>query len=39
VKKRDIYYKNLGDAYFSLGIVEKAIINYENALILNDENH
>ncbi len=32
-------YKNLGDAYFNLGIVEKAIINYENSLVLNDDNH
>ncbi len=39
VKKKDIFYKNLGDSYFNLGIVEKAIINYENALILNDDNH
>lgn len=32
-------YKNLGDAYFNLGINEKAMINYENALVLNDDNH
>lgn len=36
VKKKDIFFKNLGDAYFSLGIIEKAIINYENSLVLND---
>ena len=39
MKKKDILYKNLGDAYFNLGIVEKAVINYENATILNDDNH
>jgi tetratricopeptide (TPR) repeat protein len=39
VKRKDVLYKNLGDAYFNLGITEKAIINYENAVILNDENH
>lgn len=39
MKKKDIFFKNLGDAYFSLGIIEKAIINYENALVLNDDNH
>ncbi len=39
MKKKDILYKNLGDAYFNLGIVEKAIINYENATIMNDDNH
>jgi len=34
-KEKDSLYKNLGDAYFSLSIYEKAIYNYEKALILN----
>ena len=29
-------FKNLGDAYFSIGIYEKAIYNYEKAVALND---
>jgi tetratricopeptide (TPR) repeat protein len=35
--KRDVYYKNLGDAYFSIAIFEKAIFNYESALRLNNQ--
>ena len=34
--KKDIFYKNLGDAYYSIGIFEKAIFNYEHAVHLND---
>ena len=34
--KKDIFYKNLGDAYFSIGIHEKAVYSYENAVHLND---
>ena len=30
--KKDIFYKNLADAYYSIGIYEKAIYNYENAV-------
>lgn len=33
--KRDIYYKNLGDAYFCIAIYEKASMNYENAIRMN----
>jgi tetratricopeptide (TPR) repeat protein len=33
--KRDIYYKNLADAYFSIAIYEKASRNYEQAIQLN----
>lgn len=35
--ERDIYYKNLGDAYFSIGIHEKAAINYEKAVKMNPD--
>ena len=34
---KDIYFKNLGDAYFSIGIYEKAAFNYEKAVALNSE--
>jgi tetratricopeptide (TPR) repeat protein len=34
--KQDIYYKTLGDAYFSIGMCDKAILSYENALKLNN---
>lgn len=34
-KPRDIYYKNLGDAYYCVGILEKAVKNYDAALGLN----
>lgn len=34
---KDIYFKNLGDAYFSIGILEKAAFNYEKAVSLNSE--
>lgn len=40
--KKDIFFKNLADAYYSIGIYEKAIYNYENAVQLNpnlDEAH
>ena len=32
-----MYFKNLGDAYFSIGIYEKAAFNYEKAVVLNSE--
>jgi|JI10StandDraft_1071094.scaffolds.fasta_scaffold2061385_1 tetratricopeptide (TPR) repeat protein len=35
-REKDYFYKNLGDAYFSISIYEKAIYNYEKALKLND---
>lgn len=34
---KDIYYKNLGDSYFSIGIYDKAAFNYEKAIALNNE--
>jgi tetratricopeptide (TPR) repeat protein len=34
---RDVLYKNLGDAYCSIGIYEKAIINYERGIQMNSE--
>lgn len=34
--KKDIFYKNLGDSYFSISIYEKAILNYEKALEMNN---
>lgn len=36
-KPKEIYYKNLADAYFSIGINEKAVLNYEKAIKLNSE--
>ena len=39
VCKKDILYKNLGDAYYNLGITEKAVFNYEKVVVLNEENH
>ena len=35
-REKDYLFKNLGDAYFSISIFEKAIYNYEKALKLND---
>ena len=35
-REKDYFFKNLGDAYFSISIYEKAIYNYEKALVLND---
>lgn len=35
-REKDYFYKNLGDAYYSISIYEKAIYNYEKALKLND---
>lgn len=35
-KEKDCLYKNLGDAYFSISIYEKAIYNYEKALVMNE---
>lgn len=35
-REKDYFYKNLGDAYFSISIYEKAIYNYEKVLKLND---
>lgn len=35
--ERDIYHKNLGDAYFSIGIFEKAVLNYERAVRINPQ--
>ena len=36
-KEKDTLYKNLADAYFSIGIFEKAIYNYEKAIDLYEE--
>ena len=36
-REKDYFYKNLGDAYFSISIYEKAIYNYEKCLRLNDQ--
>lgn len=35
-REKDYFYKNLGDAYYSVSIYEKAIYNYEKTLKLND---
>lgn len=35
-REKDYFYKNLGDAYFSISIYDKAIYNYEKALKLNE---
>ena len=37
-RHNDILYKNLADAYYSIGILEKAIYNYEHAIIENSSN-
>ena len=37
-REKDYFYKNLGDAYFSISIYEKAIYNYEKALKINAHN-
>ena len=36
-REKDLFYKNLGDAYSSISIYEKAIYSYEKALKLNDQ--
>lgn len=36
-RKKHYFYKNLADAYFCLGISEKATVNYEKALKLDPE--
>jgi tetratricopeptide (TPR) repeat protein len=33
-RRKHYFYKNLGDAYFSLGIPEKAAMNYDKAIRL-----
>lgn len=33
-RRKHYFYKNLGDAYFSLGIPEKAAMNYDKAVRL-----
>jgi tetratricopeptide (TPR) repeat protein len=41
-QEKDTLFKNLADAYFSIGIFEKAIYNYEKAIKTNenyDEGH
>lgn len=35
IKESDRLYKNLADAFFLLGIPEKAVYNYEKALSMN----
>lgn len=36
---RDIEFKNLADAYFCIGIHEKAILNYQKAVLMNPTMH
>jgi tetratricopeptide (TPR) repeat protein len=36
IREKDYFYKNLGDAYFSVSIYDKAIYNYEKTLTINE---
>jgi tetratricopeptide (TPR) repeat protein len=36
-RRKHYFYKNLADAYFSLGIPEKAVMNYEKAVRLDPQ--
>jgi tetratricopeptide (TPR) repeat protein len=36
--EKDTSYKNLGDSYFNIGMLDKAIGNYEKSLKINSHN-